>query len=173
MGSAHFAHFAHLHCHSAYSLLEGTTTPQALVGAARKLGMPALALTDRNYLYGAVHFYVHALKAGVKPVIGMEVDLDDGSSLVLLARNMDGYRNLCHLATTLCRGTDPEAFQPAGFDEDDEADFGSWILDFGFAAGGGEIHNPKSKIQNRLPWAAGGRGGRSFAFSDKPRPPSI
>src|SRR5438876_5071924 len=112
--------FVHLHCHSAYSLLEGTATPQALVGAAKKLGMPALALTDRNNLYGAVHFYVHALKAGIKPVIGMEVDLDDGSSLVLLARNMDGYRNLCHLATTLCRGTDPEAFQPAGFDEEDE-----------------------------------------------------
>src|SRR5438093_5961973 len=124
MGSAHFGHFAHLHCHSAYSLLEGTATPQALVGAAKKLGMPALALTDRNNLYGAVHFYVHARKAGIKPVIGMEVDLDDGSSLVLLARNMDGYRNLSHLATTLCRGTDPEALQPAGFDEEDDEGLG-------------------------------------------------
>src|SRR5437588_5296101 len=98
--------FAHLHCHSGYSLLEGTAMPKALVGAARRLKMPAVALTDRNNLYGAVEFYVQAQKAGVKPVIGMEVDLDEwsgaqSSSLVLLARNFDGYRNLCHLASVL------------------------------------------------------------------------
>src|SRR6476619_7546654 len=122
--------FTHLHCHSAYSLLEGTATPQTLTGLAGRLKMPALALTDRNNLFGVIPFYTHARKAGVKPVIGMEVDLDDGSSLVLLARNMDGYRNLCHLATTLCRGTDPETFQPAGFDDDEEwlVASGEWLV---------------------------------------------
>src|SRR5215210_2100875 len=100
--------FVHLHCHSAYSLLEGTATPQALVAMARKLKMPALALTDRNNMYGAVPFYIAAQKAGIKPILGMEVDLDDGSSLVLLARNMAGYSNLCHLATVLRLNSDSE-----------------------------------------------------------------
>src|SRR5437016_3722402 len=163
------AHFAHLHCHSAYSLLEGTATPQALVGAARKLGMPAL--TDRNTLYGAVHFYAHALKAGVKPVIGMEVDLVDGSSLVLLARNMDGYRNLCHLATTLCRGTDPEAFQPAGFDEEDD----EWRVASGEWLVSADDHSPLTPNSSPLPlpWEPGVWGVPVFAFTDKPRPLSI
>src|SRR4051812_33326381 len=115
--SIHASQFVHLHCHSAYSLLEGTATPQALVGVAKKLKMPALALTDRNNLYGAIPFYTHAQKAGVKPIIGMEVDLDDGSSMVLLARNFDGYTNLYHLATILRLNADPEGFAPAGFDE--------------------------------------------------------
>lgn len=87
--------FVHLHCHSAYSLGEGTAKPQALVGRAKQLHMPSLALTDRGNLYGAAPFYLSAQKVGIKPVIGMVVDLDDGSSLTLLARNMDGYRNLC------------------------------------------------------------------------------
>ncbi len=112
--------FVHLHCHSAFSLLEGTATPPNLIGSAKKLHMPALSLTDRNNLYGAVSFYIHAQKAGIKPIIGMSVDLDDGSSVVLLARNMDGYRNLCHLSTVLRLNSDPEAFTPAGFDDDDE-----------------------------------------------------
>src|SRR5438876_2756504 len=132
--------FVHLHCHSAYSLLEGTATPQALVGMAKKLQMPALALTDRNNLYGAAHFYVEAQKAGIKPIIGMEVNLGGrfaeftlerseglrassepakGSRLLLLPRNMDGYRNLCHMATVLRLNSDPQAFPPAGFDDHD------------------------------------------------------
>src|SRR5947207_5300360 len=106
--------FVHLHTHSAYSLLEGTVMPRALVSMAKKHKMAALALTDRNNLYGAIDFYTHALKAGIKPIIGMEVDLDDNSSLTLLARNMDGYRYLCHLATMLRLDTDPESFPPAG-----------------------------------------------------------
>src|SRR5262245_13494183 len=111
--------FVHLHCHSGYSLLEGAAAPQALVSAAKKQKMPALALTDRNALYGAVDFYTRALKASIKPIIGMEVLLDDGYSLVLLARNMDGYRNLCILSTTL-RVENPPDTPPVGFDEDDE-----------------------------------------------------
>ena len=56
-------HFVHLHCRSGYSLFEGTARPQALVTAARRLKMPALALTDRNNLYGAVPFYIAARDA--------------------------------------------------------------------------------------------------------------
>jgi DNA-directed DNA polymerase III PolC len=113
--------------------------PKDLVAAAHRLKMPALAITDRNNLYGAVHFYMQAQKAGIKPVLGMEVDLEDGSSLVLLARNMDGYRNLCHLSSALRLNADPEEFPPAGFGEEDEEitpwDPGVWGVPlFGFTA---------------------------------------
>lgn len=128
--------FVHLHCHSAYSLLEGTATPQNLLSAAKRHGISSLALTDRNNLYGAIPFYIQAQKANIKPVLGMEVDLDDGSSLVLLARNLDGYRNLCQLATVLRLNADPGTFQPAGYEEDEEAPFwepGVWgVPVFGF-----------------------------------------
>src|SRR5438874_13189527 len=143
MELVHTTHFVHLHCHSAYSLLEGTATLDALVSTAKKLKMPALALTDGNNLYGAIHFYTRAQKAGIKPIIGMEVDLDDGSSLVLLARNLDGYRNLCHLATVLRLNADPEGFAPAGFDEDEDEN--------------GEI----------LPWEPGVWGVPVFGFTSK------
>jgi DNA polymerase III alpha subunit len=104
---------------------------------AKRLKMPALALTDRNNLYGAVHFYTQAVKAGIKPLIGMDVDLDDGSSLVLLARNMAGYSNLCHFATILHLNSEPETYPPAGFDEEEEEippwDPGIWgVPVFGF-----------------------------------------
>jgi DNA-directed DNA polymerase III PolC len=130
--------FVHLHSHSAFSLLEGTATPHNLIRAAKKQGMSALALTDHNSLYGAVSFYVQAQKAGIKPIVGMEVDLDDDSSLVLLARNMDGYRNLCQLASVLRLNADPQALQPPGYDEDEEVPFwepGVWgVPVFGFTS---------------------------------------
>lgn len=145
--------FVHLHCHSAYSLLEGTAKPQTLVGMAKRLKMPALALTDRNNMYGAVPFYLQAQKGGVKPILGMEVDLDDGSQLVLLARNMDGYRNLCHLASTLQLNSDPEAFSPAGFSGDGE---------------GGDVGGEDRDDSEILPWEAGVWGVPVFGFTDRP-----
>src|SRR5215210_900854 len=118
--------FVHLHCHSAYSLFEGTATPQTLVTIAKRLKMPALAMTDRNNLYGAILFYLYAQKSGVKPIIGMEVDLDDGSSLILLARNLDGYKNLCHLSTILQLHSEPESLPPIGFEDDEEGEILPW-----------------------------------------------
>ena len=149
--------FIHLHCHSAYSLLEGTATPQALVSMAKRLKMPALALTDRNNLYGAIPFYTLAQKAGINPVLGMEVDLDDGSSLVLLARNMVGYTNLCHLSSILRLNSDPESFPPAGFgeDEDDEEilpwDPGIWgVPVFGFTGAPSRSARLSSAVRSHL-----------------------
>ncbi|UCC64842.1 MAG: error-prone DNA polymerase [Anaerolineae bacterium] len=100
--------YAELHCHSYYSLLDGASSPEALVEHAAALGYPALALTDHNGLYGAVRFWQAARQRGIKPVIGAEVTLDDAcparpersrrkSQLTLLAKNQQGYANLCRL----------------------------------------------------------------------------
>ncbi|MBT4431913.1 MAG: DNA polymerase III subunit alpha, partial [Nitrospinaceae bacterium] len=107
------AEFVHLHLHSQYSLLDGTTRIEDLMGRVQELGMPAVALTDHGNMFGAVKFYQSAKKAGVKPIIGCEVYVAPGSRLergtgraggrswhmVLLAQNEVGYKNLCELVT--------------------------------------------------------------------------
>jgi len=91
--------FVHLHTHSTFSFLDGTIPLRPLVERTRQLGMTALALTDHNGLYGAIEFYQICRELSIKPIIGAQVKLTDDSSLVLLARNMDGYRNLCEIIT--------------------------------------------------------------------------
>lgn len=89
--------YAELHCHSCFSLLDGASTPEALVERATDLGIPALALTDHDGLYGAVRFSVAAQEHGLHPVFGAEVTLEGDSHLVLLAENRVGWANLCAL----------------------------------------------------------------------------
>ncbi|MHB0977269.1 MAG: DNA polymerase III subunit alpha [Candidatus Aquicultorales bacterium] len=106
--------FVHLHCHSEFSLLDGAARISAMVGKAKELGMPAIALTDHGVMYGAIDFYKAAVKAGIKPIIGCEVYVSPGSRsdksvkssgdesyyhLVLLAKNNAGYENLMRLVT--------------------------------------------------------------------------
>lgn len=104
--------FVHLHCHSEYSLLDGLSRVRDMVHRARELGMPALALTDHGALYSAIDFYVTAKAEGVKPILGVEtyvarrsrLDRDPRQDakpfhLVLLARDLEGYRNLVQLIT--------------------------------------------------------------------------
>ncbi|MEI6634334.1 MAG: DNA polymerase III subunit alpha [Chlamydiota bacterium] len=91
--------FAHLHCHSNHSFLEGASDIGDLVARASALGMKALALTDTNGLYGAVPFYLAARAAGITPIIGAELRGED-ARLVLLARNLQGYQKLCGLVTS-------------------------------------------------------------------------
>lgn len=104
--------FVHLHVHSEYSLLDGLPHIDELLEAARKMGMPALALTDHGAMYGAVEFYLKARNAGIKPIIGCEIylaprrmgDKDPKLDkfqfhLVLLAMNRIGYKNLLKIAT--------------------------------------------------------------------------
>ena len=103
--------FAHLHVHSYYSLLDGYASPADLAQAAARAGMPALALTDHDALYGAVEFYDACHQAGIQPILGMELSLDLGpqpspTSVVLLAQNLEGYANLCRLSSTLQAGPD-------------------------------------------------------------------
>ncbi len=105
--------FAHLHCHSHYSLLDGASSIDRLVGRAAELGMTALAITDHGNLHGAIEFYTKAKKAGINPIIGYEAYIAPGSRfqkdggsqkeasyhLTLLARDREGFANLLRLAT--------------------------------------------------------------------------
>ncbi len=101
--------FVHLHTHSEYSLLDGAARVKDLVSRAAELEMPALAVTDHGYMYGAVDFFRTAQKSGVKPIIGCEVYFmpervlsggkPDFYHLLLLAKNDEGYRNLMALVS--------------------------------------------------------------------------
>src|SRR5919204_4132190 len=93
--------FVELHAQSAFSFLEGAELPETLVAEAARLGMPALALVDRDGLYGAPRFPHAALGAGIKPLVGSELTLEDGSRLPLLVEDREGYRNLSRLITRM------------------------------------------------------------------------
>ncbi|MCA8952214.1 MAG: error-prone DNA polymerase, partial [Planctomycetes bacterium] len=88
-----------LWCKSNFSFLEGASHPDELVEQAHALGLDALALTDRDGLYGAVRAHVRARDLGVGLILGSEVTVDDAGSLVLLAEDRGGYANLCRLIT--------------------------------------------------------------------------
>jgi error-prone DNA polymerase len=91
--------YVELHCHSAYSFLDGASHPVELAGAAAEQGHSALALTDHDGLHGAMEM-AHALKPlGVRPITGTELTLDDGTHLTLLCETRRGYTNLCRLIT--------------------------------------------------------------------------
>ena len=88
--------YVELHCHSNYSFLDGASHPEELVEQAVALGMPALALTDHGGVYGVVKLLNHARRVGIRPVLGAELEID-GRHVVLLARDMTGWSNLCRL----------------------------------------------------------------------------
>ncbi len=91
--------YAPLWCKSNFSFLEGASHPEELVEEAHRLGLPSLALTDRDGVYGVVRAHVKAREMGVKLIIGSQITMEDGSTLVLLAEDRDGYANLCRLLT--------------------------------------------------------------------------
>jgi len=100
-----FVTYTELHCHSAYSFLDGASLPEELAARAAELGYEALALTDHDGLYGSLEF-AHAAKAlGVRPITGAEVTLADGSHVTLLVESPRGYANLCRLLTAAHAGT--------------------------------------------------------------------
>ncbi|MBI3398907.1 MAG: DNA polymerase III subunit alpha [Deltaproteobacteria bacterium] len=111
------SNFVHLHLHTQYSLLDGAIRHDDLFSLAREYKMPALAMTDHGNMFGAVEFYEKASHCGIKPIIGCEtyvapgsrfdrtantIDRESGESeasfhLILLVKNIKGYRNLCKL----------------------------------------------------------------------------
>jgi error-prone DNA polymerase len=88
--------YIELHCHSNFSFLDGGSHPFELAARAAELEMPALAITDRGGVYGAVKFLQACRKLGVKPIIGTALEVD-GQEVVMIARNLRGYSNLCRL----------------------------------------------------------------------------
>ncbi len=102
--------YAELHAHSFYSLLDGASSPEALLDRAAALALPALALTDHDNLYGAVRFWRAAAARGIHAIIGAELTLAAGH-LTLLAETPAGYANLCQLIS-LAHGAGPEAEAP-------------------------------------------------------------
>jgi error-prone DNA polymerase len=97
--------YVELHCHSAYSFLDGASQPEELAVRAADLGYEALALTDHDGVYGSLEF-AHAAKAlGVRPLTGAEVTIDGGAHVTLLAESRRGYANLCRLLTAAHAGT--------------------------------------------------------------------
>ena len=103
--------FTHLHVHTEYSLLDGSAKIRELVDRAKELGMSSLAITDHGAMFGVVEFYKAAKEAGIKPIIGCEVYVANGSRfeknsktaayyhLILLAENQEGYQNLIKLVS--------------------------------------------------------------------------
>lgn len=89
--------YVELHCHSYYSLLDGASALEELVSRAVELGMPALAITDHNAVYGAPRFSQLAKAAGIKPVFGAELSLTGNNHLTLPVENEQGWQNLCQL----------------------------------------------------------------------------
>ena len=104
--------FVHLHVHSSYSILDGLASPSDLVKYSKQLGMNALALTDHGTMFGTLDFFKAAKTEGIKPIIGLETYLAPRTMLdkdvardkkayhlLLLAKNMTGYKNLLKIAT--------------------------------------------------------------------------
>ena len=93
--------YVELHARSAFSFLEGASTPEALIAACAAYGMPSMALLDRDGLYGAPRFYLAARKAGLQAHIGAEVSCLGGWRYPLLVAMPQGYHNLCCLITRM------------------------------------------------------------------------
>src|SRR5205809_508927 len=91
--------YIELHACSAFSFLRGASFPEQLAETAAELAMPAMALLDRNGVYGAQRFSVTAREGNVRATIGCELSMEDGTILPVLVANRTGYQNLCQLLT--------------------------------------------------------------------------
>jgi DNA polymerase-3 subunit alpha len=111
--------FVHLHCHTHYSLLDGACRIPDVVQRVKALGMDSIAITDHGCMFGVVEFYNECIKAGIKPILGMEAYMAPGDRrersspsgtgsdasyhLLLLSQNLEGYRNLIRLSSIAYR----------------------------------------------------------------------
>jgi error-prone DNA polymerase len=91
--------YVEFHASSAFSFLRAGSFPEQLAEVAAELQMPAMALLDRDGVYGAQRFSVAAREHGVRPIIGAELSMEDGSILSVLVEHRTGYKNLCELLT--------------------------------------------------------------------------
>ena len=93
--------YVELHASSAFSFLDGASLPEELAKVAADLGMPAMALLDRNGVYGSPQFHKAGMKAGIQPHVGTELTSVDGVHYPLLVESQRGYQNLCKLTTRM------------------------------------------------------------------------
>ena len=93
----HEANYVELHARSAFSFLRGSSSPEHLAFTAADLHLPALALCDRDGVFGAPRFYAAARECGIRPIVGSELTMKDGSVLPVLVQSRNGYQNLCRL----------------------------------------------------------------------------
>lgn len=104
--------FCHIHNHTEYSLLDGANRISDMVARSKQLGMESLAISDHGVMFGVMEFYLECRKQGVKPLLGVEAyvapqglhkkngrEENQTYHLLLLAKDLDGYRNLCKLST--------------------------------------------------------------------------
>ena len=100
--------YVELHCHSAYSFLDGASHPEELALRAAELGYEALALTDHDGVYGSLELAHAAKLAGVRAITGAEITLDSGAHVTVLVESSQGYANLCRLLTAAHAHTRPK-----------------------------------------------------------------
>src|SRR6185295_19065199 len=103
--------YVELHAHSAFSFLDGASSPEELAAQAAVLGYPTLALTDHDGVWGAMEFAQACKSFGVRPIVGTELTVKKGARpfhLTLLAESREGWRNLCRLITEAHRDTRPK-----------------------------------------------------------------
>jgi error-prone DNA polymerase len=91
--------YVELHARSAFSFLRGASHPEQLAEVAAQLNLPAMAVCDRDGFYGSPRFFKEANENNVRPIVGAELTMEDGSVLPLLVENRSGYQNLCRLLT--------------------------------------------------------------------------
>ena len=102
--------YIELHARSAFSFLRAASNPEDLAATAAAAHLPAIALCDRDGVYGAPRFYSATKRKGVRPIIGAELTMDGGAVLPVLVENRTGYQNLCRLITQAkLRGTKEHA----------------------------------------------------------------
>ena len=91
--------YIELHARTAFSFLRGASRPKELAVAAANAELEAMAVCDRGGVYGTPRFYKEARTCGVRPIVGCELAMVDGSALPVLIKTRQGYRNLCKLLT--------------------------------------------------------------------------
>jgi error-prone DNA polymerase len=91
--------YIELHAASAFSFLDGASLPEALIDACKNLDMPAMALLDRDGVYGSARFHLAGKKAGIRAHVGAELSMFSGDTLPVLSLNQKGYQNLCRVLT--------------------------------------------------------------------------
>jgi error-prone DNA polymerase len=104
--------YVELHCHTAFSFLDGASHPVELAAAAAEQGHAAIGVTDHDGLHGAMELAQATAPLGVRTIVGSELTLDDGHHLTLLCEDRSGYANLCRLITRAHEGTRARPTEP-------------------------------------------------------------